>query len=179
MSQYFSVGKLAATFGLKGELILKHSLGNSPALERLDVIFLENGPDRFMPYFLEEVRIKGADEAYLKVEGVDSKEQARLLAFREVWLQEADFSRLAAMKAPISLLGFRLISGDEDLGEIVEVIQQPMQVLCMVILQGKEVLIPLHSETLQHVDNDLKQVHVQLPDGLLDVYLNPQAPEAL
>jgi 16S rRNA processing protein RimM len=35
---------------------------------------------------------------------------------------------------------------------------------------GKEALIPVHEETLQRIDKRKKQVHVVLPDGLLDIY---------
>jgi len=171
MNQYFNVGKLVATHGLKGELILQHSLGKSAGLRSLEVIFLENQKDSFLPYFLTEVKIKSGDEVYLTLEGIDTKEQARPLTQKEVWLQEADFTRLAGKSKPIALLGFHLINGEDDLGEIVEVIEQPLQVLCKVFVQGKEVLVPLHQDTLDRVDQENRLVYVTLPDGLLDVYL--------
>jgi 16S rRNA processing protein RimM len=171
MNQYFSIGKLVATFGLKGELVLSHSLGKSSGFQSLDVIFLENQKDSFLPYFVRAARVRNAEEVYLSLEGIDTKELARPLTQKEVWLQEADFTRLAGKSRPISLLGFHMISGNENLGEVVEVIEQPLQVLCKIIMQGKEVLIPLHEGTLDRVDQANKQVYVTLPDGLLDVYL--------
>jgi 16S rRNA processing protein RimM len=169
--QYFSVGKFVAAFGLKGELILSHSLGKGRGLRTLEVLFLENRKDGFLPYFIEEIRAKGAAEAYLKLEGVDTPEQARLLNQKEVWLREADFTRLATKAAPVSLLGYHLIDGEEDLGEVVEVIEQPMQVLCKLIIRDREVLIPLHKETMGRLDKENKRLYVTLPEGLLDIYL--------
>jgi 16S rRNA processing protein RimM len=151
--------------------VLSHSLGKSSGLRTLEVLFLENQKGSFLPYFLREVRVKNHEEVYLSLEGIDTKEQARPLTQKEVWLQEADFTRLAGKSRPISLLGYHLINEGEDLGEVVEVIEQPLQVLCKVIIQGKEVLIPLHEGTLDKVDEANKQVYVNLPDGLLDVYL--------
>ena len=52
MSEYFKIGKLAASFGLKGELVLEHSLGKKTALKGLEVIFLEDKKDSFIPYFI-------------------------------------------------------------------------------------------------------------------------------
>ena len=167
--QYYSVGRFVATFGLKGELVLRHSLSGD--LTTLEVIFLENRKDGFLPYFIEGVRQKGQGEAFLQLEGVRNPEQARLLAQKEVWLREADFTRLAAASSPVSLLGFHLIDGDVDLGEVVEVIEQPLQVLCKLIIRGKEVLIPLHKETMGHLDTERKRLYVTLPEGLLDIYL--------
>jgi len=69
------------------------------------------------------------------------------------------------------MLGFHLINDDEeDLGEILEVIEQPHQILCSVLLDGKEALIPIHDESLDKIDKKNRKVYVTLPDGLLDIY---------
>ena len=60
--------------------------------------------------------------------------------------------------------------GAVDLGPILEVIEQPHQVLCKIDLGGKEALIPIHEGTLKKVDQKKRLVWVELPDGLLDVY---------
>jgi 16S rRNA processing protein RimM len=67
-------------------------------------------------------------------------------------------------------VGYHLWQGEEDLGEILEVIEQPHQVLCRIDLAGREALIPIHEETLRKVDRKGLKVFVELPDGLLDVY---------
>ena len=89
---------------------------------------------------------------------------------KEVWVADADFARFAGRSAPISMVGFRLLDGSVDLGEILEVIEQPHQILCRIDLDGKEALIPVHDQTLRGVDTKKREVHVELPEGLLDVY---------
>jgi len=37
-------------------------------------------------------------------------------------------------------------------------------------LKGKEALIPVHEDFLLKIDKKKKQVHVELPEGLLDIY---------
>lgn len=171
MSQYFKIGKLAASFGLKGELVLQHSLGKKTSLKGLETIFLEERKDNFMPYFITATSIKNDAEVYIKLEGIDSKETARKLTPKEVWLTEEDFKNFAATSAPIAMLGFHLINDeDEDLGEIIEVIEQPHQILCAILLNGKEALIPIHQESLDKIDRQNRKVYVTLPDGLLDIY---------
>lgn len=170
MTQYFKIGKLVATFGVDGKLVLKHSLGKKSALKGLETVFIEERKDSFLPYFIETTAIKTDSEIYIKLEGANTKEAAHKLTQKEVWLAEADFKKFAAKSSPISLLGFHLINEGEDIGEILEVIEQPMQVLCKIMLNDNEALIPLHEETLQKVDKKKKEVHVILPDGLLDIY---------
>jgi 16S rRNA processing protein RimM len=89
---------------------------------------------------------------------------------KQVWLLEEDFQKYAAKSSAISLLGYHIINEDTDLGEILEVIEQPHQLLCRILLDGKEALIPVHQETLQKIDKKNKQVFVELPEGLLDIF---------
>jgi 16S rRNA processing protein RimM len=169
-NNYRNIGKLVAVFGLQGELVLLHRLGRKTSLKGLKTLFLEERKDEMLPWFIESTRIKGEEEIFVKLEGLDSKEAARRVVQKEVWLTEADFEQFAGKSAPISLVGYHLVQGAEDLGEILEVIEQPHQVLCKIDLGGKEALIPVHEGTLRKIDQKKKQVHVELPDGLLDVY---------
>lgn len=171
MPEYFKIGKLVAVHGLKGELILKHTLGKKTSLKGLTVFFIEDRKNSFLPWFIESARIKSEEEIYLKPENVDSREAALKLNQKEIWLTEPDFKKFASRSSPASLLGYTVINNDEPLGEILEVIEQPHQLLCRLEIKGKEVLIPLHEETLQKADHKKKQVIVELPEGLLDIYL--------
>ena len=168
--EYFKIGKFVAAHGLKGELLLKHSLGKKTSLKNLRTIFIEE-KNSFLPWFIESARIKNHEEVYINLEGVDTREAAFKLTQKEVWLPEPDFKKFAAKSAPAGLLGYIIINEKEPVGEILEVIEQPHQVLCRLEIKGKEVLIPLHDNTLQKIDHRKKQVLVTLPEGLLDIYL--------
>ena len=170
MVEYFKIGKLAASTGLKGELVLQHNLGKKTSLKGLEAIFIEEKNDSFIPYFIQFTRIRSNDETIIKLEGVDIVELARKLTPREVWLAANDFKKFAAKSSPIALLGFNIINEGNDLGEILEVIEQPHQVLCSLLINGKEALIPIHEESLEKVDLKNRKVFVTLPDGLLDIY---------
>ncbi len=170
MPEYFKIGKLAASFGLKGDLVLQHSLGKKTSLKGLEAIFIEEKKDVLLPYFIQSTKIKSEDETYLKLEGIEDKETARKLTPKEVWLTEEDFKKFAASASPISLLGFSIINEGENLGEILEVIEQPHQILCTILLEGKEALIPVHEDSLEKIDKKNRKVHVVLPEGLLDIY---------
>ncbi len=171
MIEYFKIGRFVAVHGLKGELLLKHELGKKTSLKGLQAIFIEEKKNSFIPWFIETTKIKSDDEVCIKLEGVNTREAAMKLSQKKVWLTEADFKKFAAKNAPASLLGYAVINNKESLGEILELIEQPHQLLCRLEIKGKEVLIPLHDDSLQKIDHTKKQVLVELPDGLLEVYL--------
>jgi 16S rRNA processing protein RimM len=171
MAEYFKIGKFVAVHGLQGELLLKHELGNKTSLKGLQAIFIEEKKSSFMPWFIASTKIKSEEEVYIKLEGINSRESAMRLNQKEIWVPEIDFKKFAAKSATASLLGYIIINKEERLGEILELIEQPHQLLCRLEIKGKEVLIPLHDETLQKIDHKKKEVLVELPDGLLEIYL--------
>ena len=171
MIQYFKIGKLVAVHGLQGELLLKHQLGKKTSLKGLQAIFVEEKKNSFLPWFIEATKIKSESEIFLKLEGINTREAAIKLTQKEIWVPETDFKKFAAKSAPASLLGYIIINNNEPLGEILELIEQPHQLLCRLEIKGKEVLIPLHEETLKKINYNKKEVLVELPDGLLEIYL--------
>jgi len=170
LNNYFKIGKLVATYGLKGEVILKHSLGKKTSLKNLEAFFIEEKTNTFLPYFIESARLKNEKETYVKLESIDSKEAAHKLIQSEIWLLENDFKKFADSAAPISLLGFTMVNENDELGEILEVIEQPHQVLCKILFNNNEMLIPVHQDSLKKIDKKNRKVFVTLPDGLLDIY---------
>jgi 16S rRNA processing protein RimM len=170
MKDYFHIGKIAAPHGLAGEMVLQHALGKKTDLKGLQTIFIEERKGSFLPYFVETTGAKNQEEVYVKLEGFNTKESAKRLAQKEVWLLKADFEKFAAKSSPISLLGYTMINEGEEIGEVIEVIEQPLQVLCKILYKGNEALIPIHEESLDKIDKKKKQVHVTLPEGLLDIY---------
>ncbi len=173
MAEYFKIGKLVAVHGLKGELLLKHELGKKTSLKGLQAVFTEEKKGSFLPWFITGTKIKSAEEIYIQLEGIDTREAAARLSQKEIWLAEPDFKKFAAKSSPVNLLGYFIINEGKPLGEILEVIEQPHQLLCRLEIQSKEVLIPLHEGSLQKIDHKKKQVIVELPEGLLDIYLTP------
>lgn len=171
MTEYFKIGKIVAVHGLKGEVILRHELGKKTSLKGLAAIFIEDRKDSFLPWFITGTKIKSDTEIYLQLETVATREAAAKLNQKEVWLNETNFKKFAAKSAPVNLLGYTIINSGEALGEILEVIEQPHQLLCRLEIKSKEVLIPLNENFLLKVDHKKREVHVDLPEGLLEVYI--------
>jgi 16S rRNA processing protein RimM len=180
MDQYFSIGQIVATFGLNGEVVLKHNLGKKTSLKGLEVLFIEEAKDKFLPYFIIAAKIKNEAEVFLTIDGITNKEDAKKITAKKVWLLEDDFKKHTGKAAAISLIGYMMIDarlndgvgqGKKELGNILEVIEQPLQILCRLEIEGKEVLIPLHEETIRSINHKKKQVVVELPEGLLEIYL--------
>ena len=168
--EYIHIGKIVATFGVKGEVVLVHALEKKSTFKEVEVLFVEEVKNSYLPYFVELAKAKDDTESYVKLEGVDTKEAAHRFVQKQVWLQQEDFEKVAGKKSMIGLLGFSIIDNGNTIGTVEEVIEQPHQVLLRIAYNNKEAYIPLHDETLLKIDRRKKLVIVDLPAGLLDVY---------
>ena len=171
MSEYIHIGKLVAAHGLKGELVLKHALGKRTDFKNAEAIFVEKLKDQYLPYFHQNSIVKNDTETIVKLESVDTKEAAAILVQKKVWLTKNDFEKFVSKNAPVNLLGFMVFNNKEKLAAVESVIEQPLQILLQITMNSKEVLIPVNEETLKKIDRRKKEVHVVLPDGLLEMYL--------
>lgn len=171
MPNYFNIGKIAATFGLQGELILVHKIGRVEALDKVKALFIEEKKNSFLPYFIESVRAKNREELYIKLEGISTKESASKLLTKQVYLDENRFREQVREGSLIYYLGFEVEDSHAGkLGSIAEIVEMPNQVLLKIYEGEHELLIPLNENTLRRIDRKTATLYVNLPEGLLDVY---------
>lgn len=171
ITDHFYIGYISKTRGLKGEVQLFFDFDDYDNLE-LDVLFLQlNG--KLVPYFVERVNMLPNRTAYLFFEDVDHVDIAKPLVRKRVYLpndkrpeRHPDDFRLTDLK------GFTVIDKVHGtLGEIIEVHQYPQQHVAAVMHKGNEVLFPLTDEWMLSIDRANNTLEVDLPDGLIDIYL--------
>jgi len=150
---------------------MEHHLGEEVCFDNIKALFIEEGQGRFIPYFLASAKSRKEGEMLILLEGIGTPEKARLLVRKKVWLPEQDVKQIASASAPIGWLGFDVYDGKKLLGKVLEVIEQPAQVLLLLEINEKEVLVPLNESTLVRIDLKKQRIQVELPDGLLDIYL--------
>lgn len=171
MSAYYNIGKIAAAFGLAGEVILVHKTGEKEPLRGIPAVFVERPKGSFLPYFVESVRTKVSGELYVKLEGVSTRQEATALVGREVYLEEAQFRQAVSQDAVLYYLNFMVRDREAgELGAVAEVIELPSQCLLKVYQGTRELLIPLNDSTLERIDREASVIYVRLPEGLLDIY---------
>ncbi len=137
----------------------------------INVIFIEDSPSP-IPYFIEELSITHANNALIKLEDINSKEEAALLKGKAILLEE-DKITIQEVTSGHYLVGYKVITDDSTLLGIIEnVLILPSHLVATLTVNNKEVLIPLHDETVLNENTDAKELYVNLPEGLLDIYLS-------
>lgn len=165
------IGKIVATHGLQGALILKHVAGQGNWLKKDDVLFVELRKDSHIPYFVTTAKAANDEEYIIQVEDVDTVEAAKKLVGKQVHVKE-DVLKDVSADSPLLWIGFNMVDKTKGgLGPIADVVQAGPQWLATLHIEGKEVLVPLVDDIIIEVNIRNKYVRVDLPEGLIDVYL--------
>jgi 16S rRNA processing protein RimM len=172
MDSPIRIGVIVAAHGVAGDLLLLHELGRRSDFKGVEAFLVGNDPARLIPWFPVSVKPKSETESMLRLEGVENREKALSFLRKSVWIPESQARSLASKNAPLRLLDYHVIDRDRDLGPILEVVEMPTQALLRLEIEGKEVLIPLHPDNLLSIDHENRRVVMEIPDGLLDVYLS-------
>jgi 16S rRNA processing protein RimM len=170
IEECFLCGYIAKPHGYKGEVTLVLDVDNPAAYSDLDSFFvLIQGS--LVPYFVEEIRLQ-EDKAIVKLEDVATQEAAQALVGNQVYLPMNNLPELEEGQFYYhDIIGYRVVDTTAgELGEVTNVYEFPHQDLIAMNYQEQEVLIPVIDEIVLKADHTKKQLMVNLPEGLLDIY---------
>lgn len=166
------VGKIVAVHGLQGQVVLKHIVEDASWLDKGDVLFVEMQRDSRIPYFVEAAKEANDEEYIVTLDDVTTPDAAKRLVGKAVFVKEEVLAETTT-ESPLLFIGFNLVDTERGtLGVIDDVMQAGPQWIARVEVEGKEVLIPLVDEMIVDVNKRNKFIRMNLPEGLVDMYLN-------
>ena len=171
--EYYYLGYVQKLHSADGSLRLSLEVDDPEEYQGLDALFMKIGAN-YVPFLVEEFMLQEKGQAIAALQDVDDREQAGVLVGKEIYLPidalpELDEHRFYYHE----IKGFTVKDQKHGvIGKVVEVLEYPGQDLIQVFYNNNEVLIPINDETIIRLDRSAKILHVEMPEGLLDVYLN-------
>lgn len=167
----FPIGYITKTRGLKGEVQIFFQYENPEELE-LDVVFIEIF-DKLVPFFVSSFQLLSNSTGYFFFEDVDHIDKTVELVRKNVFLPNAKKPKRNPDEFSImDLKGFRVQEKSYgDLGEILEINEFPQQFIATVMVESVEIMFPIADDFIVEINQDDKILEIDLPEGLLDVYL--------
>lgn len=168
----FYLGKIAKKFSFKGEVLAYLDTDEPYLYENLESVFVEKNKD-LVPFFIEKSSIHKNDFLRIKFEDIDSEEDADHLMGCAIYLPLTMLPKLEGDKFYYhEIVGFDAI--DERLGNIGKmqgVNDRNAQPIFEIMNGDKEILVPMVDHFIVKVDRENKQIILNTPPGLVDLYL--------
>ena len=164
--EVYRIGRLGKPHGVKGEVTMQV---DDDVFDRVDADFLVLRVDGILvPFYMEEYRFHTDATALIKFEDVDTVEQARQLTNCDVYFLRRLADNDESEYTWTFFVGFELIevSSGKPVGRIAAVDDSTQNVLFQL---EDGTLIPAAEELINQIDPQKKQIHMALPEGLLNL----------
>ncbi|MEM6299719.1 MAG: ribosome maturation factor RimM [Bacteroidota bacterium] len=171
MEGYFELGYFKKTHGIHGQLWLEIDADEPSRYGKLDALFVEQNGS-LIPFFVTSIQLKGS-QALLSLDEIETVEDAQALKGSVVFLPTTVLPELEEDEMYLhDYVGFTVLEHNKGmLGKIKGIVDLPNNLLIELDYQGKEVLLPLQDQFILKTDKNKQELHMQLPEGLLEVYL--------
>jgi len=167
ISKAFKIGYVMKTHGLRGEITIVLQQ-DCPDLSGVNTMFLDI-KGQLVPYFIQSISFK-ADKAFVKLEDVDTIDQAMELKSSSIYMQKSERPRLARGEFySDEVIGFEVSDDERVLGLVKEVVEAGPSRFLSLDVDDKETLIPVTGPFIKSVNRTNKKIKVELPDGFLDI----------
>jgi 16S rRNA processing protein RimM len=168
----FYLGKIAKKFSFKGEVLAYLDTDEPELYQNLESVFVECNK-HLVPFFIESSSLHKNDFLRIRFEDVNTEEEADALIGNDLYLPSKMLPKLTGNKFYFhEVIGFEV--EDKRLG-IVGIIQSindsTAQPLFEVLNGDVEILIPMIDHFLVKIDRENKKVIMDLPEGLIEMYL--------
>lgn len=170
----FNLGYIARLHGYKGEFNIFLDVDSPSFYNKLDEVYVDMGGE-LQQFSFSRYSPTNKGFVVAKFEGVEGEEAAKRLVGKSLWLPLAFLPPLEGNKFYFhEVIGFDVIDQEKgNIGKVGDVYDGAAQILLQVLKEKREILLPVLDETILKVDREAKSILVKAPDGLVDMYLDP------
>jgi len=172
-SDCFELGYITKPHGLGGELSAVFDVDDLQLYAELKAVLVDI-KGTLVPY--EIARLEFMDKKIIiKFEGIDSIEKANELKSKTLYLPLSQLPKLKEGQFYYhEIIGYQVQDAVQGLiGKVKVVYTLPGQDLIAIDHQGVEIMTPINDDFIVRVDHVTKTIFTNLPDGLIDIYLEP------
>ncbi len=168
----FYVGKIVRKHSFKGEVVAKLDTDEPELYQNLESVFLDFS-NQLIPFFIQKSLLQKGNQLRIRFEDIEDESSANKLLGAGMYLPLQMLPKLTGNKFYYhEVIGFSIKDKEKGhIGLITSINDQSSQPLFVIDADGKEVLIPMIDEFIQKVDREYKEIILETPQGLIDLYL--------
>lgn len=163
MGEFFNIGKIVNTQGLKGEVRIYTYTDYKEQFEEFDIVYV--GEEK-VKMEIEKLRFKG-EMAIVKFVGLNHINDVEILKNSMVYIDREEEDEVVFYS---DMIGFNVICEiNGELGTLKDVIINPRQDIYVIDSKrfGKEILVPAVDEFILEIDEEEKLIRVKLIEGMI------------
>lgn len=167
----FYLGHVSRKHALKGEIIAVFDTDQKENYRNLESVFMLVR-DELIPFFIEESAQNSKGHFILHFEDIDTAEKADKLIGRELYLPLNVLPQLSGKAFYFhEVMDFSVMDAIEgNIGKCVGVNDHSAQPIFQIQDGDKTILVPAVDDFIVSIDREAKQINLDCPPGLIDIY---------
>ena len=163
------IGHFSRIHGYNGKLVISFINENPSILTKKITIWL-NDSGLITPFKIQEIQPLNKNKLVLTLLNVD-KDKAEELKNKSVFVNPKDIDLAEEKFDKNNITGYDLFSHkEENLGKISAFIKIKNNNLIQIYINETEVLIPFNEKSILVLDHSKKQIKLDIPNGLIELY---------
>ena len=171
-NQFFLLGYISKKHGYKGNVVLYIDTDHPSYYHSIKNIWInQNGVNT--PFIIKNLKVLKEDQLVLSLKNIDLDKCERLIK-KEVYIPSSQVPELDEQEFfNRDVIDFKIYDKNEELiGTVEEIIEIPNNTLIQSSVDGVEVLIPFNDNTLIEINKNKKELTIEIPAGLIELYTN-------
>ncbi len=169
MSEFYVVGKIVRSSGLKGALVVVPMTDDPRRFRLLRKVWIEKGKSEYQPLGLRNVSIEPR-AVRIEVEGIENRQASSTLAGKLLYVSKQELvRRKKGTYFTHEIIGSEVFDEHGNtIGTVKEVWKLPANDVYLIQNGKREYLIPAIRSILRKINPEKKRIEIETIEGLLD-----------
>ena len=163
------IGTVVSKHGYKGDIKINISPFNLNNFLDLTHLFIELDGS-FIPFSINEMRSFSKNVLILKLKEINSEKEVDEIIHKNIYV---DSTKIESKKDSgffyDDLINFNVFSDSQKIGTIENINTNLPQPVFEIKYNSRVVLIPIHQDLIKEIDKGNNIIHLDIPDGLLEI----------
>tara|TARA_R110000787_G_scaffold3540_5_gene13805 strand:+ start:10616 stop:11143 length:528 start_codon:yes stop_codon:yes gene_type:complete len=168
----FYLGKIVKKHSFKGEVVIKLDTDEPELYGNMESVFVDLGGN-LVPFFIKKSSLSRGTMLRVHFDDVNTEEEADFLMKSGIYLPIDLLPKLEGNQFYFhEIIGFKVIDTVHgDIGVLAYINDKVAQTMFEIEKDGVEIFIPMIDDFIKKIDRENKELHVETPEGLIDLYL--------
>lgn len=177
LNDYYTLGYISKTSGTDSRLVIQADTDSADRYKKLES-FMVDLYGTLTPFFVKAVRVQLPSTLVILAEDVDAGMAEQLIG-KEVYVPLTFLPKLSGKKFYFhEVIGFEVIDSEKgSIGTVIGIYDRAKQAIFQVMKEKTEIMIPVVDEFISKIDRENKRIEMNLPEGLIDIYLGSSEEE--
>lgn len=166
------LGTISKPHGYKGHMVLIAENDLPENFEKWESVFVEID-GLLVPFLFKDINHTHNDSAIIQFEDYENIDLIEQLIHCRVYVPHNKFKKKKGHNLDVSgIEGYKVIDKHHgDIGVAEEILDYNQNLLLRILKGKKEILIPIQDSIIESVDDKAKTIHINAPEGLIDIYM--------